>query len=125
MKLINGNQIARKILSELSKDVARLSFQPVFCDVLVGKDPVSKAYVNMKAQKAESIGVKFLTAEFPADIGTEQLIKEIKKIQTTKDLCGLIVQLPLPAHIDKSAVLDSVEPVIDVDCLSLSKINQF
>jgi methylenetetrahydrofolate dehydrogenase (NADP+)/methenyltetrahydrofolate cyclohydrolase len=118
MQLINGRKIRDEILSEVKREIADLSFQPVFCDVLVGEDPASVQYVNMKAKIAESIGVKFFDAKFPESITTEELISEINKINDQKDMCGIIVQLPLPVHIDRQKVLNSVDVTLDIDCLS-------
>lgn len=121
MVILDGKKIAAKILEDVKVEAARLGFQPVFCDILVGEDPASAQYVKMKAQKAESLGFKFLNAHFPSTITTEQLISEIKKINQETNLCGLIVQLPLPPSIDKQAVLDAIDAKIDVDCTG--KIN--
>jgi methylenetetrahydrofolate dehydrogenase (NADP+)/methenyltetrahydrofolate cyclohydrolase len=116
MDVIDGKKIASGILNQVKEQVAVLPFVPLFCDVLVGNDPASVQYVKMKAEAAEKIGIKFLSANFPGTITTEQLISEIKKINLTPNLCGLIIQLPLPAGIDKTQVLNAIDPEIDVDC---------
>lgn len=115
--IIDGRKIKSEILENIKKQVKELSFVPVFCDILVGDDPVSAQYVNMKAKTAESVGIKFHRAEFPATITTDELVEEIKKINSLENMCGLIVQLPLPEGIDRDRVLDAIEPDIDVDCL--------
>jgi len=116
MQIIDGRKIAREILEGVKSEVVQLSFRPVFCDVLVGDDPASKQYVGMKAKAAERLGFKFRNADFPASISTADLVAEIKKINQEPDMCGLIVQLPLPAALDKQAVLDAIDAKIDVDC---------
>lgn len=116
-KIINGRKIRDQILEEVKKEVSGLSFTPVFCDVLIGDDPVSKQYVNMKAKTAENVGIKFHHAEFPKNITTEELVEEIKKINELENICGLIVQLPMPDHIEKEEVLNVIKSSIDVDCL--------
>lgn len=115
--IIDGKKIRDEILKEVKSEVSRLSFQPVFCDVLVGSDPVSFQYVKMKGRTAESVGIHFHNAHFPVDITTDQLIEEVHKLKDIPNMCGLIVQLPLPAHIDKQKILDSIDQSIDVDCL--------
>lgn len=117
-KIINGRKIRDSILEEVKKEVSKLSFVPIFCDVLVGIDPVSRQYVNMKMRIAESVGIKFYHAEFDKDITTLELKEEIQKINNIENICGLIIQLPLPDHIDKDIVLSSIDKDIDVDCLS-------
>ncbi len=104
-------------MKEVKSEVSRLSFQPVFCDVLVGSDPVSLQYVKMKGRTAESVGIHFHNAHFPVDITTDQLIEEVHKLKYIPNMCGIIVQLPLPTHIDKQKILDSIDQSIDVDCL--------
>jgi len=115
--IIDGKKIRDEILEEVKKGVAQLPLQPVFCDVLVGSDPVSAQYVKMKGRTAESVGIHFHNAHFPTDITTDQLIEEVHKLKDIPNMCGLIVQLPLPAHLDKQKILDSIDQSIDVDCL--------
>lgn len=116
MAVIDGKKIAAEILYRVREQVAALSFVPVFCDILVGDDPASVQYVKMKAVAAEQVGMKFLAANFPASITTEELVNEIKKINLTPFICGLIIQLPLPEHINKTLALNAIDPKIDVDC---------
>jgi len=116
-KIIDGKKIKEEILEKVKKEISELSFQPIFCDVLVGNDPASVQYVQMKARNAESVGIKFQDVNFPESINTEELIFEIKKLNKIKNMCGLIIQLPLPLHLDKQKILDSVDSEIDVDCL--------
>ncbi len=116
-KIIDGKKIRAGILQNIKKDVALLPFTPVFSDVLVGEDPASAQYVRMKAKTAESVGMAFHKADFPDSITTDELLAEIKKLNEVKNMCGIIVQLPLPAHIDKQKVFDAIEPGLDVDCL--------
>ena len=123
--IIDGKKISREILDQVKKEVSSLPFQPVFCDVLVGDDPASAQYVKMKAKAAESLGIKFHNVHFPETISLENLILEIKKLNNFENMCGLIIQLPLPAKFDKQPILDAVSPTIDVDCLGAETSNLF
>lgn len=116
-QIINGKKIRDKILEKVKKEISKLPFQPVFCDILVGEDPVSRQYVEMKARYAEKVGIKFYSAVFPFAITTKELVGEIKKINKLENICGIIIQLPLPETVDKRIVLDSVDVSLDVDCL--------
>lgn len=116
-QIINGRKIRNEILEKVKKEIEKLSFRPIFCDVLVGNDSVSKQYIDMKAKMAEAVGIHFYHAEFRNDISTEDLVEEIKKLNRLKNMCGIIIQLPLPKHIDKNKVLDAIDKEIDVDCL--------
>lgn len=125
MQIIDGRKIRDEVLDIIKKEVSVLLFQPIFCDVLVGEDPSSAQYVRMKAKTAESVGIHFHNASFPATITTEELIKEIKTLNKMKNMCGIIVQLPLPEHIDKQTVLDAIDPELDVDCLGKVASEEF
>ena len=123
--IIDGKKLSQEILLQIKNAVAELSFQPIFCDVLVGNDPASVQYVGMKAKTAETVGMKFHKANFPASITTEDLIKEIKTLNKIPNMCGIIVQLPLPLSVDRRAVLDAIDPNLDVDCLGTTASEKF
>ncbi len=125
MQIIDGKELRNKILNEVKSEVAKLSFTPVFCDVLVGTDRASLQYVDMKAKRAESVGISFHGANFPVSISTEELIKEINVLNVVPYMCGIIIQLPLPEHIDKQRVLDAIDPRLDVDCLGKTASENF
>lgn len=124
-KSIDGRKIKDEILKEVSEKVQTLPFVPIFCDILVGDNLVSASYVRMKQRTAEKVGIKFKTAEFKDDITTEELVSEIENLNRVPHMCGIIVQLPLPRHIDKRIVLDSISPELDVDCLSKTSEENF
>ena len=124
-EIIDGKKIRSEILAKVKEGVAFLSFQPIFCDVLVGDDPSSAQYVRMKAKTAESLGIKFHNANFPATITTDELIKEIKVLNKMPNMCGIIVQLPLPQTLDRRAILDSIDSSLDVDCLGAVASEKF
>lgn len=125
MKIINGKKIRDEILSKVKQEVMLLPFVPIFCDVLVGNDPSSVQYVKMKMKTAEAVGIKFHNANFPESITTDELIKEIKFLNKVPNMCGIIIQLPLPKSIDKRAILDSIDPCLDVDCLGSVASDKF
>jgi methylenetetrahydrofolate dehydrogenase (NADP+)/methenyltetrahydrofolate cyclohydrolase len=125
MIIIDGKKLSQEVLSKIKAGVSTLSFQPVFCDVLVGNDKVSKQYVKMKARAAEKLGILFHKANFSASITTDQLIKEIKVLNKIPNMCGIILQLPLPPQIDTRLALDAVDPSIDVDCLGTIASEKF
>jgi methylenetetrahydrofolate dehydrogenase (NADP+)/methenyltetrahydrofolate cyclohydrolase len=124
-KIIDGKKIRDEILVEVKKGVASLPFQPIFCDVLVGEDLVSKQYVDMKNRMARTVGIGFKDASFPITITTEALIKEIKNLNRVPKICGIIVQLPLPSSLDMQAILDTIDSRLDVDCLGAVASDKF
>lgn len=125
MILIDGKKIRDEILAKVKKEVAALTFKPIFCDVLVGNDRASLQYVEMKGLTAETVGISFHKASFPLSITTSELIKEINILNKMKNMCGIIVQLPLPPHLDRQAVLDAIDFKLDVDCLGAIASKKF
>lgn len=125
MEIIDGKKLREEILAKVKAEVALLPFVPVFCDVLVGEDPSSAQYVRMKGKTAESVGIKFHKAEFLSSITTPNLIREIEILNKLPDMCGIIVQLPLPAHLERRAILDAINPAFDVDCLGTEASEKF
>ncbi len=125
MVILDGKFIASRILKHLKAETAQLQFQPLFCDILVGSDPVSLSYVKIKGRTAESAGLKFLLDQLPENISQQDLIKRIMELNQLPDLRGLIVQLPLPAHLDRQVILNSINPHWDVDCLGETNAQNF
>lgn len=117
MIIIDGKKISEQILAKVKNEVAIIPFRPVFCDVLVGDDPASIQYIQMKERRAESVGIAFHKANFPLSITTNELVKEIKILNKIPNMCGIIIQLPLPEYLDRRVILDSIDPQLDVDCL--------
>lgn len=124
-KIIDGRKIKEEILIDLKSKVEALSFPPIFCDILVGEDAVSASYVRIKGKAAEGVGIKFKTVNLPKEISTEEIVEEIENLNRVPHMCGVIVQLPLPPHIDTQTVLDTILPTLDVDCLGRSASNDF
>ncbi len=125
MQIIDGRKIRDEILLDLKSRIETLPFAPVFCDVLVGDDSASVQYVNMKNRIAENIGIETHQAIYPESITTGELISKIKEISEIPNITGMIIQLPLPEHIDTKKVLDSIPKEIDVDSISTEATEQF
>ena len=123
--IIDGRKIRDDILAQVKAGVATLTFQPVFCDVLVGNDIVSVQYVRMKVKATEEIGILFHTAEFPETISENELVNEIKKLNEIQNMCGIILQLPLPKHLNTQKVRNAIRPELDLDCLGQEASNNF
>lgn len=123
--VINGNKMAQDILDGVRATVAELPFTPVFCDVLVGNNPVSLSYVKIKGKKAEQAGISFVLEQLPQTVSQEEVIEKITRLNKITHMCGLIVQLPLPPHINRQLVLDVINPALDVDCLGSQNTGDF
>lgn len=117
-KLINGRGIAAQLFFDITRQVARLPFKPVLCDVVVGADPVSLSYVNIKGKRAKECGMEFSLVQLPENATEEEVIAAIEREQENKNLCGLIVQLPLPKNLDANRILSHIKLEVDVDGLN-------
>jgi methylenetetrahydrofolate dehydrogenase (NADP+) / methenyltetrahydrofolate cyclohydrolase len=115
---INGIKISEDIKREVAAEVESLKrrgIQPGLAVVLVGDDAASSAYVNMKARTCEQLGIYSRKLTIPSVVTTEQLLGEVGKLNEDDSIDGILVQIPLPKHVNKHAVLESVDPTKDVD----------
>ncbi|MBN1783537.1 MAG: bifunctional methylenetetrahydrofolate dehydrogenase/methenyltetrahydrofolate cyclohydrolase [Alphaproteobacteria bacterium] len=123
-KIIDGTFLAKEILEKLEKDVKSLKRVPSFVVVKVGCNTASEIYVRNKLRKAEEIGIKGNKIECSEDISQEDLITIIEKLNRDSAVDGIIVQLPLPKHIDENIILEKVAPEKDADCLNPKNIGR-
>jgi methylenetetrahydrofolate dehydrogenase (NADP+)/methenyltetrahydrofolate cyclohydrolase len=116
--LIDGTKIAEDVKQEVSADVRSLKARGIqlgLTVVLVGEDPASSAYVNMKARTCETLGITSRKLTLPASITTSELVDQIRRLNDDDAVDGILVQLPLPKHVDKHHVLETIHPLKDVD----------
>src|SRR5215831_5012509 len=116
--LINGTQIAEDVKQDVAAEVAALQARgvtPGLTVVLVGDDAASSAYVNMKARTCEKLGIRSQKITLPSTITTDELLSRVGTLNHDDLVDGILIQLPLPRHIDKHRVLEAVLPAKDVD----------
>lgn len=118
-QLIDGKATSDKIKAQIAEQVKQLvakgGKQPHLAAILVGEDGASKTYVGHKEKACQQVGFKSTLYKFPADITEEFLLEQISLINKDNDIDGLIVQLPLPKHIDENKVIEAIDPKKDVD----------
>jgi len=118
-QLIKGTDIREEILEELTKEVADLKEKhgqvPGLVTILVGEDPASVSYVTLKVKTAERLGFKEIQDNQPVDISEADLLALIDKYNKDDSINGILVQLPLPDHIDDKKILNAIDPDKDVD----------
>ena len=117
-KLIDGRAVRDEILKDLKAEVeamAREGCRPGLAVVLVGEDPASKQYVGMKAKKSKEIGMYSEVHRLPAETTQEELLRLIDRLNRDERIHGILVQLPLPDHIDEQAVIHAIDVAKDVD----------
>ena len=117
-KLIDGKAIAEQIRQELVERIAVLDKQgikPGLASVLVGEDPASKVYVGMKEKNCQELGIYSDPYHIPAETSQEELLKLVNRLNADSRIHGILVQLPLPDHIDENTVIEAISPDKDVD----------
>ena len=118
-KLIKGADIREEILDEITAEVARIKEKhgvvPGLVTILVGQNPASISYVTLKIKTAEQVGFKEVQDSQPEDISEADLLALIDKYNHDDSINGILVQLPLPKHIDEKKVLNAIDPDKDVD----------
>jgi len=120
-KIIDGFKIAKKIekrIEKTTKTLAKKKIKPLLAVILVGNDKPSQTYVNKKRLLAKKLGIDFKLHKFKTDIQEKEIIKNIKKIQENNKISGLIIQLPMPPHINREKILKTIKAEIDVDVLN-------
>ena len=113
--ILDGKTLANKITNEISVKVSKLDKKPKLAVIIVGNNPASEIYVRNKQLKAESIGFESLVLPLPEDISEENLLEHIYILNEDMNINAILVQLPLPKHINKKRILEAIEPIKDVD----------
>ena len=117
-QIINGKEVSARIKGELKNQVAELKekgINPGLAVVIVGDDPASRVYVNNKKKACEEIGIYSEEYALPAETTQGELLDLIKTLSDSKQINGILVQLPLPKHLDEKAVIAAIPPEKDVD----------
>ena len=126
MVLIDGNKISAQIREELKSEIDKLKAAgknvPGLVTILVGENPASQVYVRSKIKDCEEIGMKTKAENLPADIAEKNLLDLVKKYNEDSDFHGILVQLPLPEHIDENKIIEAISPKKDVDGFSPTSI---
>ena len=120
-KLIDGKALAAQVKAEAAVDTAALKAKgvtPCLAVILVGEDPASQVYVRGKAKDCGDCGIDSRVIRLPEETTQAELLKLVGELAADKAVNGILVQLPLPAHIDEKAVIDAIPPEKDVDGFS-------
>lgn len=116
--IIKGNEVAEKKRAQLKEEVVKLKEQgivPGLAVILVGEDPASRSYVKGKEKGCEQVGIYSELIEFPETITEERLLAEVDRLNGDDRINGILVQLPLPKHIEEKAIIERISPEKDVD----------
>jgi len=119
MQLIDGKSLANKVQATVSTEVEQLKQEknivPGLAVILIGDDPASHAYVKMKAKACEKVGFYSITHNMPDTISQDEIIATIEMMNNNPRIDGILVQLPLPKHVDTDKILEVIDPKKDVD----------
>lgn len=114
-QIIDGAAVAKKLRQTIAAEVTAKKLTPGLAVVLVGEDPASQVYVRNKGKAAEETGMKSWTHRMPVDTTQAQLLGMVAQLNNDPSVHGILVQLPLPKHIDSSAIIAAIDPDKDVD----------
>jgi len=116
MHLINGNKVAKQIQEKIGQAISSLAHRkPGLAFVLVGSNPASQTYIRMKKKRCEEVGIVSFDYEFPETISEAELLHHIALLNAHSAIDGILIQLPLPPHINTLHILRAVDPAKDVD----------
>lgn len=117
-ELLNGSRLAQRVRSRIRRKLKKLRFIPGLAVIQVGNDPASTLYIKHKQRDCEKVHFHSEVHHLPADITQKSLIEQIETLNARPDIHGMLVQMPLPVHIDKEAVIDRIVPHKDADGLN-------
>lgn len=123
VKFLSGQKVAEKIFQRLKREISVLKKKgivPTLSVILVGKDKESLIFLREKKKRAEKLGIILKVVQFPKKTKEGEIIKKIRGLNEKKDIHGIVVQLPLPPHLQTERILKEISPEKDIDCLSSS-----
>ena len=116
--ILDGKMLRDKIFESLKAKLDKMQQKPTLAVILVGENPASQIYVRNKKKTAEKLGINSLSIEYPSDISEKELLNKIKELNSDEKVTAILVQLPLPTHINKNRIIDAILPQKDVDGLT-------
>lgn len=116
--ILDGKKLRDKIFENLKTKLDVMHKKPTLAVILVGNNPASQIYVRNKKKTAEKLGINSISVEYPENVSEQELLEKIKELNSDKNVTAILVQLPLPNHINKNKIIDSILPQKDVDGLT-------
>ncbi|ODT69805.1 MAG: bifunctional methylenetetrahydrofolate dehydrogenase/methenyltetrahydrofolate cyclohydrolase [Pelagibacterium sp. SCN 63-23] len=127
-KIIDGKRFAEDLRVRIAGHVARLKadhgITPGLAVVIVGEDPASQVYVSSKAKQTAEVGMNSYKHELPADISETDLLDVVHRLNADPAVHGILVQMPVPKHIDPNKVIEAIDPAKDVDCFTPANVGK-
>ena len=116
--ILDGKKLRDKIFEKLKNKVDGMTTKPSLAVILAGEDPSSQIYVNNKKKCAEKLGINSIVINYPENVSETELLEKIETLNNDKNVTAILVQLPLPNHINKFKIIDAISPQKDVDGLT-------
>ena len=116
--ILDGKKLRDKIFENLKQKLNNMTEKPTLAVILVGDDPASQIYVKNKKKTAENLGINSIVINYPSNISEKILLDKIQELNNDNKITAILVQLPLPKHIDKFKIIDAIAPEKDVDGLT-------
>lgn len=123
-RIIDGKQVAAQVKEQVRLEIERDNLSVGLAVVIVGDDPASRVYVNNKKKACEVCGIKSFEYALPAETTEEQLLELIDALNSDTAVNGILVQLPLPSHLDEKKVIESISPHKDVDAFHAENVGR-
>ena len=123
-QILDGKALAKKMKEQVAAEAAALPRRPGLAVILVGENPASQVYVRGKEKDCEECGILNLGVKLPAETTEEELLAHIDRLNADPTVDGILVQLPLPKHIDEGKVLRAISPAKDVDCFHPENVGE-
>ncbi len=124
-RIIDGKAVAARITDKISNEIASLGKKPGLAVVLVGDDPGSQTYVSIKRKKCAELGIVSKAYDLPSSSTDRDVREQIRRLNNDADVHGILLQLPLPRHLDQASLLEEISPEKDVDCLTAANLGRF
>lgn len=121
-QVINGKEVAAQLRQNIAKNVSGMTRKPGLAVILVGDDPASHVYVRNKIKACAEVGIKSLESKLPQSATQAEIAAEIEAFNSNPDIDGILLQLPLPDHLDSDALVQMIVPEKDVDGLTLRNV---
>ena len=117
-KILDGKKLRDKIFVGLKAKLDKMPVKPTLAVILVGENPASQIYVRNKKKTAENLGINSLVLEYPENATEKEILEKIQELNNDQNVTAILVQLPLPKHINKNVIVDAISPQKDVDGLT-------
>ena len=114
-EILDGKTLSKKILDNLSEEIAKLDKKPHLTVILVGEDQASELYVSLKKKAAERIGIKSTVLKYPQSIDEKTILDKLQELNNDNEVNAILVQLPLPKQINQQKIIQAISPKKDVD----------